>query len=276
MDQCPARPPAGLPSLCCANSLTAIRRSPILGLACAFQLEYRLTKSFRKWISCTFASRGQRFPCKLKGIFPMLASYADLCGKVVFITGGGNGIGGAMTRAFAEQGSLVAFVDIAVLVNNAGNDDRHAIGSVTLAYWDDRIAVNQRHMFFAAQEVFPIMKRRGGGSIINLSSIIWKIKQTDAPIYSMSKASIHGLTRAIAREFGQAGIRVNTILPGAVWTERQKKLWLNPQMEQVVMAGQCLQARIEPEDIAQLALFLASDASRMCTAQEFTVDAGWA
>ena len=252
----------------------------------------------------------------------MLASYPDLRGKVVFITGGGNGIGGAMTRAFAEQGSQVAFVDvaeeastcladlvcretgakplylpcdlreiaalqkaiqeaaarlgdIAVLVNNAGNDDRHAVGSVTPAYWDDRIAVNQRHMFFAAQEVFPIMKRRGGGSIINLSSIIWKIKQTDAPIYSMSKAAIHGLTRAIAREFGQAGIRVNTILPGAVWTERQKRLWLNPRMEQEVMAGQCLPVRIEPEDVAQLALFLASDASRMCTAQEFTVDAGW-
>jgi len=146
---------------------------------------------------------------------------------------------------------------------------------VTPAYWDDRIAVNQRHMFFAAQEVFPIMKRRGGGSIINLSSIIWKIKQTDAPIYSMSKASIHGLTRAIAREFGQAGIRVNTILPGAVWTERQKQLWLNPQMQHDVMSGQCLPARIEPEDVAQLALYLASDASRMCTAQEFTVDAGW-
>ncbi len=252
----------------------------------------------------------------------MLASYPDLRGKVVFITGGGNGIGGAMTRAFAGQGSLVAFVDIAedastrladlvhretsakplylhcdlrdiaalqkaiqeaaarlgdiaVLVNNAGNDDRHAVGSVTPAYWDDRIAVNQRHMFFTAQEVFPIMKRRGGGSIINLSSIIWKIKQTDAPIYSMSKASIHGLTRAIARDFGLAGIRVNTILPGAVWTERQKQLWLNPQMERDVMAGQCLQVHIEPEDVAQLALFLASDASRMCTAQEFTVDAGW-
>jgi NAD(P)-dependent dehydrogenase (short-subunit alcohol dehydrogenase family) len=227
-----------------------------------------------------------------------------------------------MTRAFAEQGSLVAFVDIAddsstrladlllhetgakplflrcdlrdiaglqksiqeaaarlgdiaVLVNNAGNDDRHAVGGVTPAYWDDRIAVNQRHMFFAAQEVFPIMKRRGGGSIINMSSIIWKIKQTDAPIYSMSKASIHGLTRAIAREFGLAGIRVNTILPGAVWTERQKQMWLNPQMVHDVMAGQCLQARIAPEDVARLALFLASDASRMCTAQEFTVDAGW-
>jgi len=252
----------------------------------------------------------------------MLASYPDLRGKVVFITGGGNGIGGAMTRAFAEQGSMVAFVDvaedvstalvdlvhhdtgtkplylpcdlrdiaalqktiqeaakrlgdIAVLVNNAGNDDRHAVGSITPEYWDDRIAVNQRHMFFAAQEVFPIMKRRGGGSIINLSSIIWKIKQTDAPIYSMCKASIYGLTRAIARDFGHAGIRVNTILPGAVWTERQKRLWLNPQMEREVMAGQCLQSRIEPDDVAELALFLASDASRMCTAQEFTVDGGW-
>ena len=252
----------------------------------------------------------------------MLASYPDLRGKVVFITGGGNGIGGAMTRAFAEQGSLVAFVDIAedastrladlvhretgakplylpcdlrdiaalqktiqeaaarlgdiaVLVNNAGNDDRHAIGSVTQAYWDDRIAVNQRHMFFAAQEVFPIMKRRGGGSIINLSSIIWKIKQTDAPIYSMSKASIHGLTRAIARDFGQAGIRVNTILPGAVWTERQIKLWYTPEFEREVMNGQCLPARVLPEDIANMALFLASDAASKCTAQDFTVDAGW-
>ena len=252
----------------------------------------------------------------------MLATYPDLRGKVVFITGGGNGIGAAMTRAFSEQGSLVVFADmddepskrlaeavhqktrvmplflhcdirdvaalqhsiqetaarlgdIAVLINNAGNDDRHAIGSVTPSYWDDRIAVNLRHMFFAAQEVFPIMKRRGGGSVINLSSIIWKIKQSDAPVYSMCKASIHGLTRAIAREFGQANIRVNTILPGAVWTERQQRLWLTPQTERNVMAGQCLLARIEPRDVANLALFLASDASRMCTAQEFTVDAGW-
>jgi D-xylose 1-dehydrogenase len=165
--------------------------------------------------------------------------------------------------------------DISVLINNAGNDDRHALEQVTPAYWDERIAVNLRHMFFAVQTVTPQMKRLGGGAIINLGSIIWRLKQTDAPVYSVTKASITGLTGMLAREFGPYGIRVNTISPGAIWTQRQIKLWYTPEYEKAVMDGQCLKKRILPEDIANMAMFLASDAGDKCTAQEFIVDAGW-
>jgi NAD(P)-dependent dehydrogenase (short-subunit alcohol dehydrogenase family) len=165
--------------------------------------------------------------------------------------------------------------EISVLINNAGNDDRHTMEQVTPAYWDDRIAVNVRHMFFAAQAVLPQMKRLGGGAIINLGSIIWRLKHTGLPVYNVTKASVTGLTRVLAREFGPFGIRVNTISPGAVWTERQIKLWYTPEFEQEVMAGQCLKTRVLPTDVANMALFLASDAAEKCTAQDFIVDAGW-
>ena len=165
--------------------------------------------------------------------------------------------------------------DIAILINNAASDDRHAFEAVTHSYWDNRIAVNLRHMFFASQAVAYHMKRLGGGSIINLSSIIWRLKHAGLPVYSTSKAAVCGLTRTQAREYGPFNIRVNTILPGAVWTERQIKLWYTPEFEKEVMTGQCLQARVLPEDIANMALFLASDAAAKCTAQDFTVDAGW-
>jgi NAD(P)-dependent dehydrogenase (short-subunit alcohol dehydrogenase family) len=165
--------------------------------------------------------------------------------------------------------------DIAVLINNAASDDRHAFDAVTHAYWDNRIAVNLRHMFFASQAVAYHMKRLGGGSIINLGSIVWRLKHTGLPVYSTSKAAVGGLTRTQAREYGPFAIRVNTTLPGAVWTERQIKLWYTPEFEKEVMAGQCLNARILSEDVANMALFLASDAASKCTAQDFTVDAGW-
>lgn len=165
--------------------------------------------------------------------------------------------------------------DIAVLVNNAASDDRHAFDAVTHSYWDNRVAVNLRHMFFAAQAVTYHMKRLGGGSIINLSSIIWRLKQTGLPVYSTCKAAVCGLTRTQAREYGRFSIRANTILPGAVWTERQIKLWYTPQVEKEIMDGQCLNARVLPEDVASMALFLASNAAAKCTAQDFTVDAGW-
>jgi NAD(P)-dependent dehydrogenase (short-subunit alcohol dehydrogenase family) len=165
--------------------------------------------------------------------------------------------------------------DIGVLINNAGNDDRHTMEQVTPAYWDERIVVNVRHMFFAAQTVAPHMKRLGGGAIINLGSIIWRLKHTGLPVYNVTKASITGLTRVLAREFGPFGIRVNTLSPGAVWTERQIKLWYTPEFEKEVMAGQCLKTRVLPGDIANMALFLASDAAEKCTAQDFIVDAGW-
>jgi NAD(P)-dependent dehydrogenase (short-subunit alcohol dehydrogenase family) len=165
--------------------------------------------------------------------------------------------------------------DIGVLVNNAGNDDRHTMEQVTPAYWDERMAVNLRHMFFAAQGVAPQMKRLGGGAIINLGSIIWRLKHTGLPVYNVTKASVTGLTRVLAREFGPFGIRVNTISPGAVWTERQIRLWYTPEVEKEIMAGQCLKRRVLPDDVANMALFLASDAAEKCTAQEFIVDGGW-
>jgi NAD(P)-dependent dehydrogenase (short-subunit alcohol dehydrogenase family) len=165
--------------------------------------------------------------------------------------------------------------NIGVLINNAGNDDRHTMEQVTPAYWDERIAVNMRHMFFAAQAVAPQMKRLGGGAIINLGSIIWRLKHTGLPVYNVIKASVTGLTRVLARELGPLGIRVNTISPGAVWTERQIKLWYTPEFEKEVMAGQCLKTRVLPSDVANMALFLASDAAEKCTAQDLIVDAGW-
>ena len=165
--------------------------------------------------------------------------------------------------------------DIGVLINNAGNDDRHTMEQVTPAYWDERIAVNLRHMFFAAQAVAPQMKRLGGGAIINLGSIIWRLKHTGLPVYNVIKASITGLTRVLAREFGPFGIRVNTISPGAVWTERQINLWYTPEVEKEIMAGQCLKTHVLPNDVANMALFLASDAAQKCTAQDFIVDGGW-
>ncbi len=165
--------------------------------------------------------------------------------------------------------------DISVLINNAASDDRHALEDVTPAYWDARIAVNLRHMFFAAQGVLPHMKRLGGGAIINLGSIIWRLKHGGLPAYSTSKAAVTGLTRTLAREFGRFNIRVNTVSPGAVWTERQIKLWYTPEFEKEVAAGQCLNTRVLPEDIANMALFLASDAGAKCSAQDFIVDAGW-
>src|SRR6266699_1105619 len=165
--------------------------------------------------------------------------------------------------------------EIGVLINNAGNDDRHTLDQVTPAYWDERISVNLRHMFFAAQAVLPQMKRLGGGAIINLGSIIWRLKQTGLPVYNASKASITGLTRVLAREFGPFGIRVNTLSPGAIWTERQIKLWYTPEFEKEVMAGQCLKTRVLPSDVANMALFLSSDAAEKCTAQDFIVDGGW-
>ncbi len=165
---------------------------------------------------------------------------------------------------------------IGVLVNNAANDMRHDWRDVTPDYWDERMAVNLRPMFFAIQSVAPQMKRLGGGSIINFGSISWKIAMGGAAAYTTAKAAVHGLTRSMARELGQDGIRVNTVLPGWVMTERQKKLWLTEAGERTMDEQQCLKGRVQPVDLARIVLFLASDDARMCSAQEFTVDGGWA
>ncbi|WP_427968259.1 SDR family NAD(P)-dependent oxidoreductase [Altererythrobacter sp.] len=161
-----------------------------------------------------------------------------------------------------------------VLINNAANDDRHQVGEVTPASWDAGMAVNLKHQFFAAQAVIPSMRSAGGGSIINLGSISWHLGLEDLTIYQTAKAAIEGLTRSLARELGRDNIRVNAIIPGNVQTPRQMK-WYTPEGEAEIVAAQCLDGRIQPVDIAAMALFLASDDARFCTAHNYWVDAGW-
>lgn len=161
-----------------------------------------------------------------------------------------------------------------VLINNAANDDRHSIADVTPAYWDERMAVNLKHQFFAAKAVIPAMQAVGGGSIVNLGSISWHLGLADLAIYQTAKAAIEGLTRSLARELGRSNIRVNCIIPGNVQTPRQQK-WYTPEGEAEIVASQCLDGRIQPVDIAAMALFLASDDARFCTAHNYWVDAGW-
>lgn len=176
----------------------------------------------------------------------------------------------AIRRAAKAHGS------IRTLVNNAARDDRHPVESVTTEYWDERIAVNLRHQFFAAQAVAPEMKIAGGGSIINFGSISWMTRTGGMPAYTTSKAAVQGLTRGLARDLGPFNIRVNTVVPGWVMTERQLKLWVDEEGHKTMDREQCLKGRIQPDDIARMVLFLAADDSRMCTAQNFIVDAGWA
>lgn len=161
-----------------------------------------------------------------------------------------------------------------VLINNAANDDRHAVADVTPAHWDRNMAVNLKHQFFAAQAVAPMMMQAGGGSIVNLGSISWHLGLEDLVLYQTAKAAIEGLTRSLARELGRKNIRVNTIVPGNVQTPRQMQ-WYTPEGEAEIVAAQCLDGRIQPVDIAAMALFLASDDSRFCTAHNYWVDAGW-
>jgi NAD(P)-dependent dehydrogenase (short-subunit alcohol dehydrogenase family) len=164
---------------------------------------------------------------------------------------------------------------VQVLINNAANDDRHRLEEVTPQYWDERIAVNLRHLFFCAQIVAPAMREARGGVIINLGSISWHLGLPDLAIYQTAKAGIEGLTRGLARDLGHHGVRVTCLVPGAVRTPRQIELWHSPEEEQRILASQCLKARVEPIDIAAMALFLASDDARTCTAHNYFVDAGW-
>ena len=164
---------------------------------------------------------------------------------------------------------------ITVLVNNAANDDRHNALDVTLEYWNDRIAVNLRHQFFAAQAVYRGMKASGGGSIINFGSISWMNGEGGYNVYTTAKAAVHGLTRGLARDWGVDRIRVNTVVPGWVMTERQVRLWLDADGERRLLERQCLKDKLHPPDIARMVLWLAADDSRLCTAQDFIVDAGW-
>lgn len=250
------------------------------------------------------------------------AIYPALAGQSVFITGGGGGIGAAITRAYAHQNARVTFIDIAVeasqklvaditaeggtpplfipcditdipalqaaieqarvthgdiavLINNAANDQRHTVEEVSVAYWDERMSLNLRPMFFTAQAVLPQMKRLGGGAIVNFGSISWMIPHGGFPAYATAKAAVHGLTRTLARDFGPFNIRVNVIAPGWIMTERQLALWVDENTDAQLAAAQCLNVRLMPEDVADMVVFLGSDAARRCTGQTFVVDGGW-
>jgi len=249
------------------------------------------------------------------------AEFRDLKGKSVFITGGGSGIGAALTEAFIAQGAKVAFVQrsdgtefcarlgakygaapvflecdvsdvealrnairkaaeqigpIDILVNNAANDQRHTTEEVDEAFWDQSIAVNLKAYFFAAQAVVGDMKSRGGGVIINFSSVAYMMGMAGFPAYTSSNAAIVSLTHSLAREFGRDGIRVNAVAPGMVVTPRQMELWLTKESIAKQLENQCIPKALVPEDIAGSVLFLASEASRMMTGQTLIVDGGLA
>jgi NAD(P)-dependent dehydrogenase (short-subunit alcohol dehydrogenase family) len=179
----------------------------------------------------------------------------------------------ALRAALAEVEAKAG--PVAVLVNNAANDDRHKFEEVTPDYWDQRIAVNLRHLFFAAQAVAPGMKKGGGGAIINLGSVSWHLSLPELSVYETAKAGIEGMTRALARDLGEANIRVNCVVPGAIRTPRQMKLWHTPEEEAKILAQQCIKSRVDPVHVAAMVLFLASDDARMCTAHSYWVDAGY-
>ncbi len=173
------------------------------------------------------------------------------------------------------QSIVAEFGKVDVLVNNAGNDTRHAVAEVTPAFWDQAIAVNLKHQFFMSQAVIPSMQKAQRGSIINMSSIGWIIPSTNQVVYVTSKAAIVGLTRTLSHELGGDNIRVNCVMPGWILTERQERLWLNERLKVQVLDKQALKRMITPEDVARLVLFLAADDSSAITNQSYVIDGGW-
>lgn len=247
------------------------------------------------------------------------ATFHDLNGASVFITGGGSGIGAALTEGFLRQGAKVAFVGrsdasefvdqmeqeigarplfiqcditdipalqaaigqsaeahgpIKVLVNNAANDQRHQTAEVTEEFWDWSQEINLKAYFFACQAVADGMKQLGGGSIINFSSISYMMGNAGYPAYVTANAGINGLSRALAREFGPDHIRVNALAPGWVLTQKQLDLWADPDALAAHLDRQCLKDHLEPQDIVDAVLFMASQTSKMMTGQTMVVDGG--
>jgi D-xylose 1-dehydrogenase len=174
-------------------------------------------------------------------------------------------------RAFSARNG-----PITVLVSNAAHDERHVTSEVTPEYFDQRIAVNLKHAFFAAQAVMPDMEAAGHGSIINFSSVSWLVGMGGMAVYTASKSAMLGLTRSLARDFGPKNVRVNAIAPGWIRTERQERLWITPEGERKMLEAQCLKRWLMPDEVARFTLFLASSESSACTAQHYIVDGGWA
>jgi D-xylose 1-dehydrogenase len=163
---------------------------------------------------------------------------------------------------------------VTILINNAAHDQRHTIEEITPEFFDDRIAVNLKHQFFAAQAVYPDMKAAQNGAIVNFGSSAWMVGDRNLTIYSTAKAGVLGLTRSLAREFGADNIRVNCVVPGWIMTQRQIELWLTPEGEKNLMQAQCIKRKLYPDDVARLVLFLASDDSSGCTNQSYVIDGG--
>ncbi len=176
----------------------------------------------------------------------------------------------------AISGFAEAHGDARVLINNAAYDGRQDWRTITPEQWDERMAVNLKQAFFAIQAVAPGMIAAGGGAIVNFGSIAWMINTPNIPAYGSAKAAMHGLTRSMATELGPHNIRVNTIAPGAIMTERQRTEVITPEMDAHMQSLQLIKGHISPEDVAALVLFLTADDSRMITAQNFLIDAGWA
>ena len=171
---------------------------------------------------------------------------------------------------------ISSFGGMDVLVNNAGNDQRHTIEEVSPEMWDQVMAVNLRHHFFIIQAALTALKQSANGSIINMSSIAWMIPSTGLPVYIAAKAAVVGLTRTLAHEVGKDNIRVNCVLPGAIVTDRQNRLWLTPEYSAEILSCQALKRHLIPDDVARFVLFLAADDSSAMTGQSYIVDGGWA
>ncbi|OGN52299.1 MAG: 3-oxoacyl-ACP reductase, partial [Caulobacterales bacterium RIFOXYA1_FULL_67_7] len=179
----------------------------------------------------------------------------------------------ALKAAVAEVRAAFGLID--VLVNNAAHDERHATLDVTEEYWDGRMAMNLKHLFFAAQAVLPDMQATGKGAIVNLGSTSWIIGQGGMPAYTACKSAVIWLTRSLARDFGPFGVRVNAVAPGWIMTERQLELWVTPETEKEIYANQCLKRRLVPDDIAKVVVFMCSDEAGAITNQHYVVDGGW-
>ena len=160
------------------------------------------------------------------------------------------------------------------LINSAANDDRHTTEQVDEKYWENRMGINLKHYFFAAQAVVKGMKKIKSGSIVNLSSVSWMLGEGDKVVYETAKSAVVGLTRSFAQEFGKYNIRTNSVIPGSIATERQIKHWLTPKYKKLILDSQALKRQLKPEDVSKLVLFLSSDQSSGCTKQSFVVDAG--